>query len=67
MSRAMAAVLVVLGAIAALANGALYTVQQTEQVIVTSRSVAVSERRRSPASRRTLDRIGSVDRDPTMF
>jgi len=35
MSRAMAAVLVVLGAIAALANGALYTVQQTEQVIVT--------------------------------
>jgi len=35
MSRAMAALLVVLGLLAGLANGALFTVQQTEQVIVT--------------------------------
>jgi membrane protease subunit HflC len=35
MNRAMAAVVVVLGLVAVLANGALYTVQQTEQVIVT--------------------------------
>jgi modulator of FtsH protease HflC len=35
MSRALAAVLVVLGLLAGLANGALFTVQQTEQVIVT--------------------------------
>ena len=43
------------------------TVALTEQVMVTSRSVAVRERRRSPASRRTLERIGSVEREPTMF
>ena len=35
MSRALAAVLVALGVIAFRANGALFTVQQTEQVIVT--------------------------------
>ena len=43
------------------------TVAATEQVIVTSKSVAVSERRPSPVSNRTLDKMGSVDRDPTMF
>jgi membrane protease subunit HflC len=35
MNRAMAAVLIVLGVLAVAANGALFTVQQTEQVIVT--------------------------------
>lgn len=35
MSRVMAALLVLLGLFAVLANGAMYTVQQTEQVIVT--------------------------------
>jgi len=35
MSRSLAALLVALGVLAVLANGALFTVQQTEQVIVT--------------------------------